>query len=167
MKAKDTIFGLLLLKISVYIHIYIPSFRLVGGFLVAQLVRIDLEPSHCPFMRAIAFSASTFFVNETNPYPFDFRVWGSRTTRQSLQYEIMRSNKNHNLIKCYSFVVAYIVWSLTFNSKQITKSAEQIWNSQTKSLHRFKKMYYIRFPDFILINPFVQYIISLSHLCIS
>ena len=53
---------------------FIPSFRLVGGFRVAQLVRIDLEPSHCPFIRAIAFSASTFFVNETNPYPFDFRV---------------------------------------------------------------------------------------------
>ena len=62
----------------------IPSFRLVGGFRVAQLVRIDLEPSHCPFIRAIAFSASTFFVKETNPYPFDLRVCGSRTTRQSL-----------------------------------------------------------------------------------
>ena len=71
----------------------IPSFRLVGGFLVAQLVRIDLEPSHCPFMRAIAFSASTFFVKETKPYPFDLRVWGSRTTRQSLQ----RGNKTHLL----------------------------------------------------------------------
>ena len=67
--------GLLLLIFSVHIHIiYIPSFRLVGGFLVAQLVRIDLEPSHCPFIRAIAFSASTFFVNETNPYPFDFKM---------------------------------------------------------------------------------------------
>lgn len=107
-----------LLIFSVHIHIiYIPSFRLVGGFLVAQLVRIDLEPSHCPFIRAIAFSASTFFVNETNPYPFDFRVWGSRTTRQSLQNEIMRSNKTNlynNMIKCYSFAVAPMEWSLIF-----------------------------------------------------
>ena len=132
------VFGLLPFKIGVHIHIYIPSFRLVGGFLVAQLVRIDLEPSHCPFMRAIAFSASTFFVNETNPYPFDFRVWGSRTTRQSLQNEIMRSNKNNSVIKCYSFVVAYIKWILIFNSKRKTESAEKIWNSETEPLHLFE-----------------------------
>jgi hypothetical protein len=30
----------------------LPSFLLAGGFLVAQLVLMDLEPSHCPFIRA-------------------------------------------------------------------------------------------------------------------
>lgn len=43
------------------------SFLLEGGFLVAQFVRIDLDPSHWPFIRAMAFSASTFLVKETNP----------------------------------------------------------------------------------------------------
>jgi hypothetical protein len=45
----------------------LPSFLLEGGFLVAQFVRIDLDPSHWPFIRAMAFSASTFLVKETNP----------------------------------------------------------------------------------------------------
>jgi hypothetical protein len=44
-----------------------PSLRLLGGFLVAQFVRMDLDPSHWPFIKAMAFSASTFLVNETNP----------------------------------------------------------------------------------------------------
>ena len=44
-----------------------PSFLFVGGFLVAQLVLIDLDPSHCPFMRVMAFSASTFLVKDTKP----------------------------------------------------------------------------------------------------
>lgn len=26
-----------------------------------------------------------FFTNDTKPYPLDFKVWGSLTTRQSLQ----------------------------------------------------------------------------------
>ena len=160
-------FEVLLLKISVYIHIYIPSFRLVGGFLVAQLVRIDLEPSHCPFMRAIAFSASTFFVNETNPYPFDFRVWGSRTTRQSLQYEIMRSNKNHNLIKCYSFVVAHMELKFSLSTQNRKLNLHRKFEFLRLNHYIFEKNVNIRFPDFILIYPLVQCIISLSHLWIS
>lgn len=53
-----------------------------GGFLVDQLVRMDLEPNHCPFMAWIAFSASAFLTNETKAYPLDLSVWGSRTMRQ-------------------------------------------------------------------------------------
>ena len=45
----------------------LPSFLLEGGFLVAQFVRIDLDPSHWPFISAMAFSASTFLVKETKP----------------------------------------------------------------------------------------------------
>ena len=63
----------------------LPSF-LAGGFLVAQFVRIDRDPSHWPFMSAIAFSASTFFMNDTKPYPLDFNVCGSLTTLQSLKF---------------------------------------------------------------------------------
>ena len=60
-----------------------PSFLFAGGLRVAQLVRILLLPSHwpahntlywaavqqshLPFIRAIAFSASTFFMKETKP----------------------------------------------------------------------------------------------------
>lgn len=29
---------------------------------------------------------TVFLINETNPYPFDLSVWGSRTTLQSLKY---------------------------------------------------------------------------------
>ena len=43
-----------------------------------------LEPSHCPFICSIAVVASFFLTNETNPYPFDFPVTISLTTRQSL-----------------------------------------------------------------------------------
>ena len=53
--------GGLLLRI-----IFLPSF-LAGGFLVAQLVRIDRDPSHWPFIKAMAFSASTFFIKDTKP----------------------------------------------------------------------------------------------------
>ena len=62
----------------------LPSF-LAGGFLVAQFVRMERDPSHCPFIRAMAFSASTFFMKDTKPYPLDLRVCGSLTTRQSLK----------------------------------------------------------------------------------
>ena len=51
---------------SLHSKYILPSF-LAGGFLVAQLVRMEREPSHCPFIRAIAFSASTFFMKDTNP----------------------------------------------------------------------------------------------------
>ena len=46
--------------------IVLPSF-LAGGFLVAQFVRIDRDPNHCPFIKAMAFSASTFFIKDTKP----------------------------------------------------------------------------------------------------
>ena len=144
------------LRISVHIHIYIPSFRLVGGFLVAQLVRIDLEPSHCPFIRAIAFSASTFFVNETNPYPFDFRVWGSRTTRQSLQNEIMRSNKTNlysNMIKCYSFVVAHMELKFSLST-------------QNRKLNLHRKFEFLRLNHYIF-EKNVKYTVSWFHSYIS
>ena len=45
----------------------LPSFLLEGGFLVAQFVRIDLDPSNLPFICAMAFSASTFLVKPTKP----------------------------------------------------------------------------------------------------
>ena len=51
---------------SLHSKYILPSF-LAGGFLVAQLVRMEREPSHWPFIRAIAFSASTFFMKDTNP----------------------------------------------------------------------------------------------------
>lgn len=50
--------------------------------LTHQLVLMDREPNHCPFMACMAFSASAFFTNETKAYPFDFNVCGSRTIRQ-------------------------------------------------------------------------------------
>lgn len=31
---------------------------------------------------------TAFLINETNPYPFDFRVCGSRTTLQSLEMKL-------------------------------------------------------------------------------
>lgn len=37
---------------------HLHSALVAGGFLVAQFVLMDLDPSHCPFMAAIAFSAS-------------------------------------------------------------------------------------------------------------
>lgn len=37
---------------------YLRSALLAGGFLVAQLVLIDLDPNHCPFIAVIALSAS-------------------------------------------------------------------------------------------------------------
>lgn len=37
---------------------YSPSALVAGGFRVAQLVRIEREPSHCPFMAVMAVSAS-------------------------------------------------------------------------------------------------------------
>lgn len=37
---------------------YSRSAFVAGGFLVAQFVLIDLDPSHCPFMAVIALSAS-------------------------------------------------------------------------------------------------------------
>lgn len=37
---------------------YVRSDFVAGGFLVAQFVRIDLDPSHCPFIAVIALSAS-------------------------------------------------------------------------------------------------------------
>lgn len=41
-----------------FVRIYLRSAFVAGGFLVAQFVLIDLEPSHCPFMAVIALSAS-------------------------------------------------------------------------------------------------------------
>ena len=76
-----------------FIHLFLPSLLLEGGFRVAQFVRMDLDPSHWPFISAMAFSASTFLVKETKPQPLDFSVWGSRTTRQSLQQK-RRENKS-------------------------------------------------------------------------
>ena len=49
-----------------FIH-FLPSLLLEGGFRVAQFVRMDLDPSHWPFISAMAFSASTFLVKETKP----------------------------------------------------------------------------------------------------
>lgn len=37
---------------------YSPSALVAGGFRVAQLVRIEREPNHCPFMAVMAVSAS-------------------------------------------------------------------------------------------------------------
>ena len=45
---------------------------------------VYLEPSHCPFICSMAVVASFFLTKETNPYPFDFPVTISLTTRQSL-----------------------------------------------------------------------------------
>lgn len=41
-----------------FMCMYSRSAFVAGGFLVAQFVLIDLEPSHCPFMAVIALSAS-------------------------------------------------------------------------------------------------------------
>ena len=53
-----------------------------GGSELKKIVY--LEPSHCPFICSIAVVASFFLTKETNPYPFDFPVTISLTTRQSL-----------------------------------------------------------------------------------
>ena len=53
-----------------------------GGSEVKKIVY--LEPSHCPFICSMAVVASFFLTKETNPYPFDFPVTISLTTRQSL-----------------------------------------------------------------------------------
>ena len=39
-------------------NICLHSAFVAGGFLVAQFVRIALDPSHCPFIAVIALSAS-------------------------------------------------------------------------------------------------------------
>lgn len=36
-------------------------------------------------IKIIAEKLTDFLTNDTNPYPLDFNVWGSRTTRQSLK----------------------------------------------------------------------------------
>ena len=78
----------------------LPSF-LAGGFLVAQFVRMERDPSHCPFIRAMAFSASTFFMKDTKPYPLDLRVCGSLTTRQSLKIKFFKFLSWIIMIMCW------------------------------------------------------------------
>lgn len=50
--------------VKFYILNYSRSDFVAGGFLVAQFVRIDLEPSHCPFIACIALSASCKYTNK-------------------------------------------------------------------------------------------------------
>lgn len=46
--------------------------------------------NNCLISGFFFLSLTDFLTKDTNPYPFDFRVCGSRTTRQSLQ----KFNKN-------------------------------------------------------------------------
>lgn len=56
-----------------------------GVFWFAQLHLIARDPSHSPFIVAIACSASARSRNATNPNPRDFPVVWSHMTRASLQ----------------------------------------------------------------------------------
>lgn len=40
------------------LFVYLRSAFVTGGFLVAQLVRIALDPNHCPLIDVMALSAS-------------------------------------------------------------------------------------------------------------
>ena len=65
--AKQSYYLYVVVIFDTFIHLFLPSLLLEGGFRVAQFVRMDLDPSHWPFISAMAFSASTFLVKETKP----------------------------------------------------------------------------------------------------